>query len=127
MVQAGDPTGTGAGEPGYTIEGELEAAEEEGYRRGILAMANKGGDPNTASTQFFIVQGQEVGLPPQYAVFGEVVQGMDVVDTIAAIETGTVNGQPDVPTETVYIENVTIEELPASGGTGTAEPTEESS
>lgn len=125
VIQAGDPTGTGAGDPGYTIEGELEAAEDEGYRRGIIAMANKGGDPSTASTQFFIVQGQQVGLPPQYAVFGEVVEGMDVVDTIAAIETSVVGGQPDVPTETVFIENVTIEQLPASEGA--AEPTAEES
>lgn len=116
VIQAGDPTGTGAGDPGYTIEGELQAAQEEGYGRGILAMANKGGDPNTASTQFFVVQGEDAGLPPQYAVFGQVVEGMDVVDLIAAVPTGTVNGQQDVPSETVYIEDVTIEELPADSG-----------
>lgn len=116
MIQAGDPTGTGGGDPGYTIEGEVRAAEQEGYRRGIVAMANRGGDPNTASTQFFIVQGEEVELPPQYAVFGEVAQGMDVVDTIAAIRTGVVDGQADVPTETVHIERVTVEELPSDAG-----------
>lgn len=121
MIQAGDPTGTGAGDPGYTIEGELEAAQEEGYRRGIIAMANRGGDPNTASTQFFIVHAEDAGLPPQYAVFGEVVEGIDVVDLIAAVPTGTVDGQPDVPSETVYIEDVSIEELPDDGGSGSDE------
>ncbi len=95
MIQGGDPTGTGTGcldaqcaqrLPGYTFADELGLAEEVvaangGYPRGTLAMANAG--PDTNGSQFFIVQADPAyPLPPSYAVFGEVVQGMDVVDRI---------------------------------------------
>lgn len=96
MVQSGDPTGTGTGcldvdceqqLPGYAIEDELGLAtelveQEGGYPRGTLAMANAG--PDTGGSQFFIVEA-EPGYPlqPAYAVFGRVIDGMDVVDRIA--------------------------------------------
>ncbi len=96
MIQGGDPTGTGTGcvdsscsvqLPGYTFPDELGLAEElvadeGGYTRGTLAMANRG--PDTNGSQFFIMQSATpYALPPAYAVFGEVVSGMEVVDRIA--------------------------------------------
>lgn len=103
MIQGGDPTGTGTGcvddtcqtrLPGYLFGDELGLAEEVvdeagGYPRGTLAMANSGPDSN--GSQFFIVQASPgYPLPPQYAVFGEVTSGMEVVDRIAQ---GPVDGQ----------------------------------
>lgn len=96
MIQGGDPTGTGTGcvdsacataLPGYTFEDELTLAEElvadnGGYPRGTVAMANRGADTN--GSQFFIVQADEpYPLPPAYAAFGVVESGLDVVDRIA--------------------------------------------
>jgi len=82
VIQGGDPTGTGRGGPGYSFRDELEA--DRRYRRGTLAMANAG--PNTNGSQFFICLG-DPKLPHQYTVFGEVVDGMEAVDAIAAIPT----------------------------------------
>jgi cyclophilin family peptidyl-prolyl cis-trans isomerase len=107
MIQGGDPTGTGAGGPGYRFEDELEVAQElveehGGYPRGTLAMANAG--PDTNGSQFFIVHA-DYPLPPQYAVFGEVVDGMEVVDAIA---TAAVDGER--PVEPVAIQTIEIDE-----------------
>jgi cyclophilin family peptidyl-prolyl cis-trans isomerase len=82
VIQMGDPTGTGTGDPGYRFPDELGSARERGYRRGTVAMANSG--PNTNGSQFFICL-DDVGLPPSYTVFGEVLEGMDVVDAIAGV------------------------------------------
>lgn len=82
VIQMGDPTGTGAGGPGYRFNDELASARNRGYGRGTLAMANAG--PHTNGSQFFICL-DDVGLPPQYTVFGEVTSGMEVVDAIAAV------------------------------------------
>ena len=82
VVQMGDPTGTGTGGPGYKFDDELAAARNRGYDRGTLAMANAG--PNTNGSQFFICL-DDVALPPNYTVFGEVISGMDVADAIAAV------------------------------------------
>ena len=82
VIQMGDPTGTGAGGPGYRFDDELASARNRGYERGTLAMANAG--PNTNGSQFFICL-DDVGLPPSYTVFGQVTDGMDVVDAIAAV------------------------------------------
>ena len=103
VVQMGDPTGSGSGGPGYRFDDELAAARNRGYDRGTLAMANAG--PNTNGSQFFICL-DDVGLPPQYAVFGEVTEGMDTVDAIAK--------QPrrgEYPTPEITVESVTLTEL----------------
>ncbi len=108
VIQGGDPTGTGAGGPGYTVEDELAVAREQGYSAGTLAMANSG--PNTNGSQFFITLEQPQGLPPNYTAFGRVVEGMDVVGRIGALP---VHRDPrsglQAPDQTIYIESITIE------------------
>ncbi len=87
MIQGGDPLGSGAGGPGYTFADELDPSTElykEGYRRGIMAMANRG--PNTNGSQFFIMH-KDFGLPHNYSIFGKVVSGIETVDAIAALPT----------------------------------------
>jgi cyclophilin family peptidyl-prolyl cis-trans isomerase len=102
VLQGGDPTGTGTGGPGYKFEDELPAPGR--YQIGSLAMANAG--PNTNGSQFFVISGPDgVRLPPQYALFGAVVSGGDVVAAIDAL--GTRSGKPK---EKVTIESVTITE-----------------
>jgi cyclophilin family peptidyl-prolyl cis-trans isomerase len=106
VVQAGDPTATGRGGPGYVIPDELPAAGFV-YDKGSLAMANSG--PNTGGSQFFITLA-DVPLPTDYSYFGKVVDGFDTLDAIAQIPLG-VNpfGEQSVPLETLYIERVTID------------------
>jgi len=108
MIQTGDPTGTGAGGPGYEFDDEPFTRD---YTPGTVAMANHG--PNTNGSQFFIVQADLRGrLPKDYTIFGEVTQGMDVVDAIAAVEK-TYNprmGEQSAPVEPIYIESVEIVE-----------------
>ena len=102
VCQGGDPQGTGTGGPGYKFADELPAAGR--YEIGSLAMANAG--PNTNGSQFFIISGQDgVRLPPQYALFGKVVKGLETVNAIEA--TGSRSGKPS---ERVVIESVTITE-----------------
>jgi peptidylprolyl isomerase len=102
VLQGGDPTGTGRGDPGYRFDDELPAKGR--YELGSLAMANAG--PNTNGSQFFVISGPSgIALPPLYSLFGKVVAGLDVVEAIDAI--GTSSGQPK---ETVTIESVTITE-----------------
>lgn len=103
MCQGGDPTGTGRGGPGYRFEDELPKPRE--YQVGSLAMANAG--PNTNGSQFFIVSGGSgVGLPPQYSLFGQVVKGLDIVDTMQNVPTGS----GDKPKTDVVIQSVVITE-----------------
>ena len=103
VIQGGDPTGTGRGGPGYRFEDELPKAGR--YEIGSLAMANAG--PNTNGSQFFIISGPSgVNLPPQYALFGKVVKGLDVVDQMEKVRTGP----GDKPVEDVVIQSVTITE-----------------
>ncbi|WP_370890249.1 peptidylprolyl isomerase [Janibacter sp. GXQ6167] len=103
MIQGGDPEGTGAGGPGYTITDELP--EEGAYQEGSLAMANTGA-PNSGGSQFFIVTGPAgVNLPAQYTLFGQVTGGMDVVKAIEA--DGSDGG---APTTVHTIKSVTIAE-----------------
>ena len=102
VLQGGDPTGTVTGGPGYRFEDELPKPGR--YELGSLAMANAG--PNTNGSQFFVISGPSGSrLPPQYSLFGKVVNGMDVVSAIDA--TGTPSGKPK---ERVVIESVTITE-----------------
>ncbi len=76
VIQGGDPTGTGAGGPGYQFEDEPVTRE---YTKGIVAMANAG--PDTNGSQFFIML-DDNALPPSYTIFGEVLSGQEVVDTV---------------------------------------------
>jgi cyclophilin family peptidyl-prolyl cis-trans isomerase len=101
VCQGGDPTGTGRGGPGYRFEDELPKAGQ--YQIGSLAMANAG--PNTNGSQFFLISGQSgVQLPPHYALFGQVVKGLDVVDAMQKVETD----RNDRPLTDVVINSVTI-------------------
>ena len=101
MCQGGDPTGTGTGGPGYKFADELPKPGQ--YEIGSVAMANAG--PNTNGSQFFIVSGRSgVGLPPQYSLFGKVVKGLDVLETMQKVETD----RSDRPREDVVINSVTI-------------------
>jgi cyclophilin family peptidyl-prolyl cis-trans isomerase len=102
VIQGGDPTGTGTGGPGYRFGDELSAARNRGYERGTLAMANAG--PDTNGSQFFICL-DDVPLPPNYAVFGAVRDGMDAVDAIASVPL-----RGESPIQTVFIESVTVQE-----------------
>jgi peptidylprolyl isomerase len=103
MCQGGDPTGTGRGGPGYRLEDELPKPGQ--YELGSVAMANAG--PNTNGSQFFIVSGANgVRLPPQYSLFGKVVKGMDVIETMQNVATD----RSDRPHEDVVIHSVTISE-----------------
>lgn len=106
VIQGGDPTGTGAGGPGYTTEDP--PPQDQVYTRGVVAMAKGTGEPpGAAGSQFFVVTGQEAPLPPEYAVVGEVTAGLDVVDRIGAL------GDPvtEQPTQIVVIEDVTVSGL----------------
>jgi cyclophilin family peptidyl-prolyl cis-trans isomerase len=103
MCQGGDPTGTGRGGPGYRFQDELPKAGA--YQIGSVAMANAG--PNTNGSQFFLISGNDgVRLPPQYSLFGQIVNGLDVLDAMQRVRTGS----GDRPHEDVVINSVTITE-----------------
>jgi len=103
MIQGGDPEGTGMGGPGYQFDDEQFEGQ---YGRGTIAMANSG--PNTNGSQFFIMH-QDYPLPPNYVIFGTVVEGLDVVDKIAEAKT-LPGGEGSSPVTPVIIETVTITE-----------------
>jgi peptidylprolyl isomerase len=106
MVQTGDPTGTGAGGPGYRFEDEPVRLR---YTKGIVAMANAG--PNTNGSQFFIVHGREVKLPPNYTIFGRVREGLEVLDKIAETPVAPARGgERSRPQREVRLESVSIAE-----------------
>ncbi len=106
VIQGGDPLGDGTGGPGYSV---VEAPPKNlSYTRGVVAMAKGGTEPFGASgSQFFVVTGEDVGLPAQYALLGKVTEGQDVVDTIGTSATDPATEQPIDP---VVIESVTVEE-----------------
>ena len=87
MIQGGDPDGTGMGGPGYNIKDEFTHEGGNKNNRGTLSMANSG--PNTGGSQFFINLVNNNFLDDKHAVFGEVIEGMDVVDSIAKVEKDT--------------------------------------
>lgn len=107
MIQGGDPQGVGVGGPGYGIPGEFK---DNGYdnpinhRPGIISMA-RSGDPNSAGSQFFICHGETSFLDAQYAAFGQVVTGQEVVDAIAAVTTDS----NDKPAVDVVMKSITID------------------
>jgi cyclophilin family peptidyl-prolyl cis-trans isomerase len=105
VIQGGDPLQTGTGGPGYKFEDELPKAGA--YKVGSLAMANSGA--NTNGSQFFIVSGPAgASLGPQYSLFGQVTQGLEVVKAIE--ETGIEGTQDGRPSEVVKILSITIKE-----------------
>lgn len=108
MIQGGDPNGTGTGGPGYKIKGEFSS---NGFRqndishvRGVLSMA-RAGHPDSAGSQFFVMHEEADYLDGQYAAFGQVIEGMDVVDEIA----GTKTDWSDRPYEVQKMKQVTAE------------------
>jgi peptidyl-prolyl cis-trans isomerase B (cyclophilin B) len=103
VIQGGDPTGSGTGGPGYETHDKVAA--NASYAHGVVAMAKTGAEPaGTAGSQFFVVTGQDAGLPPDYAVVGKVTSGLDVVDRIGQF--GDPNQQPTVA---VVISKVDVE------------------
>jgi cyclophilin family peptidyl-prolyl cis-trans isomerase len=104
VIQGGDPEGTGRGGPGYAIKDELPSSPAA-YKKYSVAMANSG--PNSGGSQFFInFQDNSKGLRPDYSVFGEIVEGRDVVDKIAKVPGGGQTG--DTPTQAVWVDKVTV-------------------
>ncbi len=104
MIQGGDPTGTGMGGPGYKIKDEFTKTNLDKNNRGTIAMANAG--PNTGGSQFFINLADNNYLDGRHPVFGKVVEGMDVVDKIAKVETDS----NDKPLEEVKILKASVVE-----------------
>ena len=107
MIQGGDPTGTGMGGPGHQIKGEFASNGVKNnlkHTRGVISMA-RSMHPNSAGSQFFIMHADAPHLDGSYAAFGKVVEGMDVVDAIAAVKT---NFQ-DRPKVEQKIKSITID------------------
>lgn len=108
MIQGGDPQGTGMGGPGWTIKGEFSANGVDNpisHKRGVISMA-RAMDPDSAGSQFFIMHADADYLDGQYAAFGHVVSGMDVVDRIAGVRTNRWAG--DRPYEDQVMETVRV-------------------
>ena len=100
MIQGGDPKGTGMGDPGYKFDDEKNDLQHTG--KGILSMANSG--PNTNGSQFFITEVATPWLDGRHTIFGEVVNGKDVIDSIANVE----KGPQDKPKTDVVLEKVSV-------------------
>jgi peptidyl-prolyl cis-trans isomerase B (cyclophilin B) len=94
VIQGGDPTQSGGGGPGYsTVD---PPPSDAAYTKGVVAMAKTGLEPaGTSGSQFFVVTGDDAGLPPDYAIVGEVTEGMDTVERIDALGVG--DGPPSQP------------------------------
>lgn len=112
MIQGGDPTGTGMDGPGYSIRGEFAANGFKNplhHTRGVISMA-RSMRPNSAGSQFFIMHKDAPHLDGQYAAFGKVIEGIDVVDRIAATDTDY-NDRPKTPVrmKSVTVDSETVE------------------
>ena len=110
MIQGGDPTGTGTGGSKETIKGEFAANGVNNtisHTRGTISMA-RSSNPNSASSQFFICHKDAPHLNGQYAAFGRVIEGIEVVDEIASVPTGTFMWVQDKPKEDVVIKSITV-------------------
>ena len=102
VIQGGDPTAKGTGGPGYKTVDVPPAGSR--YVKGTFAMAKGGQEPaGTSGSQFFVVTGADVGLPPDYAIVGEVTEGLDVVERI-----GELGDASEQPTQPVVIRRVTV-------------------
>jgi len=102
VIQAGDPTGSGFGGPGYSTVDQPPA--NAAYTKGVAAMAKTDTEPaGTAGSQFFVVTGDDARLPPDYAILGKVVDGLDVVEKI-----GRLGDASQRPTERVEIEGMQV-------------------
>ena len=104
MIQGGCPQGTGTGGPGYHIEGEFSSNGFNNplkHEKGVISMA-RAMDPNSAGSQFFIMHEASPHLDGQYAAFGKVIEGLEIVDKIANVKTGF----QDRPVEKIVIESV---------------------
>ena len=108
MIQGGDPAGVGTGGPGYTIKGEFSLngfkKNDIKHTRGVLSMA-RAMHPDSAGSQFFIMHQNASHLDGQYAAFGKVLEGMEVVDKIASVKTDW----NDKPKTAQVMKNVTVE------------------
>ena len=107
MIQGGDPEGNGTGGPGYSIKGEFAANGVQNdlkHTRGVLSMA-RAQDPNSAGSQFFIMHADAPYLDGQYAAFGKITEGLDVLDRIADVKTNFM----DAPWEPQVIESIVVE------------------
>jgi peptidyl-prolyl cis-trans isomerase A (cyclophilin A) len=105
MIQGGDPAGTGMGGPGYRFEDETKGAPHKFNAPGKLAMANAG--PNTNGSQFFITVASTDWLTGKHTIFGEVIEGQNIVEKISKVAR---NGQ-DKPNKPVIIESLVIERV----------------
>jgi len=107
MVQTGDPVNrNGTGGPGYRFQDE---PVKRSYEKGILAMANSG--PNTNGSQFFVVHGSSVQLPPNYTIFGKLTDGLDTLDKIANTPVGpSPGGERSKPQSEITITSIKIDE-----------------
>jgi peptidyl-prolyl cis-trans isomerase A (cyclophilin A) len=104
MIQGGDPEGTGMGGPGYRFEDEVPPGGPKFDKPGLLAMANAG--PNTNGSQFFVTVAATPWLTGKHTIFGEVTDGMDVVNAISTAQTGA----QDRPAQDIVLEKVEITE-----------------
>jgi peptidyl-prolyl cis-trans isomerase A (cyclophilin A) len=105
MIQGGDPAGNGMGGPGYKFEDETKGSPHRFEKKGKLAMANAG--PNTNGSQFFITVAATEWLTGKHTIFGEVVEGQEIVDKISKVS----RDRGDKPVKPVVLESVTIERV----------------
>ncbi len=120
MIQGGDPKGTGTGGPGYTIKGEFSqngVPNPIKHERGVISMA-RASDPDSAGSQFFIMHQDSPHLDGQYAAFGHMTEGFDVLDAIAETPTGPA----DRPLKEQKIKSIRVSGVADSGSASSSKP-----